>query len=326
MDGGNFQAKPTRRTQTTGMPADDPPKLQLDGHSQQRRIFTVERIVNYLATLTAANRGKISTSLQGDIYQFGVLTGFGLRAWVDSMRVLNLTLSPEASLYGFDSFDGMPEEGTLYMRSIHKHNSAWHGGGLNTSKLMGVTDWPTLQQRLKRNIGYDPQRTHLIRGFYNESLREGRALARRLGMRPALLIDIDCDLYTSSKQGLSFMLDAGLLVPGSFVYYDDFTIEDWNKDKPPHREERRAHEEVTKEYGLSWRPLNHLVYNGPVKELSWIRQYDIGMKSSGTRRAPQMGKPIKGMLTPVFQLTACKKCSASAERREGLQELLSASV
>ena len=122
------------------------------------------------------------------------------------------------------------------MCKLHKHNSQWLAGGLNTSRIMGSTHWPTLEKQLLRNIGFESSRTKLIKGFYNDSLREGPRLAWRLGMRPALLVDIDCDLYTSSKQALTFMLESGLLVPGTFVYYDDFSIVDWAR--LPYKEER----------------------------------------------------------------------------------------
>ena len=40
--------------------------------------------------------------------------------------------------------------------------------------------------------------THVIPGFFNESLTPGLAVAR--GMRPALYVDIDVDLYSQAPQ------------------------------------------------------------------------------------------------------------------------------
>lgn len=287
---------------------DDRP-LKLDGRGQQRRIFTVQRIVAFLAGLSDERRAEVTT-LHGDIYQFGVLTGFGLRAWIDTMTHLNLSISSEAAVYGFDSFDGMPAEDEQYMRKLHKHNSQWLAGGLNTSRIMGSTHWPTLEKQLLRNIGFESSRTKLIKGFYNDSLREGPRLAWRLGMRPALLVDIDCDLYTSSKQALTFMLESGLLVPGTFVYYDDFSIVDWAR--LPYKEERLAHEEITRDFGIKWRALSTLIFTGPLRNLSWISQYGLDVPT-GTRLTPQINKSIIPiLLTPLFQMTSCTRCPQPA--------------
>ena len=77
-------------------------------------------------------------------------------------------------------------------------------------------------------------------------------------MKPALLVDLDCDLYTSSAQALRFVLDAGILVPGSYVYLDDVMPWVWRDTKAAAVEQKRAFEELTAEYALRWEylPLN----------------------------------------------------------------------
>ena len=159
-----------------------------------------------------------STSNLRDIYEFGVFTGLGLRAWLETLPLFNVS-THGGQVFGFDSFSGMPEENNASLiRPMHRDDPQWHQGGLNAASTMKESTWPRLRERVVRNTRSDPRRIELVPGFYNESLRDGRALAKRLGMRPALLLDIDCDLYSSSKQALSFMLEAQLLVPGTFVY------------------------------------------------------------------------------------------------------------
>ena len=129
-----------------------------------------------------------------------------------------------------------------------------------------------------------------------------------MGMRPAFLVDIDCDLYTSTSQALRWMLDSGLLVPGSFIYYDDYNEEAWNisPEKHAYLEERLAHEEITKEYKLRWKPLFRHVFEGPLPGVSWITQWRINGTRSDSR---PLGKPLHGRdLTPVLQLEACGRC------------------
>jgi hypothetical protein len=272
--------------------------------SQQRRILALRRIADHIGTHPLSSSAPLH-----DIYQFGVLMGHGLRAWLEAMEILNVSTVGRRA-FGFDSFQGMPEEDDEFMRPLHRANPSWHAGGLNAARISRLSDWPSLRARLVNYIGFDPERTTLVRGFYNESLREGASLSQRLGMRPALLLDIDCDLYTSSRQALRFMLQAGLLVPGSFVYYDDYSIEAWNwpTRSHPHKEERLAHEEVTEEFNLTWTPLFRHQFQGPLKGMEWISQWS----TNGTRmNSRPLGRQLSAKdLVPVLQLHSCGRCGA----------------
>ena len=70
-------------------------------------------------------------------------------------------------------------------------------------------------------------------------------------MQPALLIDVDVDLYVSCIQCMDWMLANGLLVAGTVVYYDDVSIV-----KADAGGELKAHEELTAKYGLEWKKLH----------------------------------------------------------------------
>ena len=276
----------------------------LDGHNQQRRILALRRIASDIAGLP----GSAPPAHLTGVYEFGVLRGFGLRAWVEAMPLLNISVK-DASVWAFDSFRGMPDEPSGFMRKSHERDKQWHAGGLNVARLMGISSWPQLQEAIVRNIGHAPERTHLVRGFYNESLREGRSLSQRLRMQPALLLDIDCDLYTSTKEALRFMLESELLVPGTYIYYDDYSVEHWMvpPSKHPYMEERLAHEEISKEFGLTWKPLNKYGrYRGPLTGgVEWIRQMSNTSK--------WMGKPLTAAgINPVFRLVSCSKCNLTA--------------
>ena len=289
-----------------------PPPLHLDGHNQMRRVMAMQRIAANIAGLPSRAPPERLTG----VYQFGVLHGFGLRAWIEAMPLLNVSVAG-VTAWGFDSFRGMPNEESGFMRASHVHDRNWAAGGLNVARLMGIPEWPQLHDAIVRNIGFAPERTKLVRGFYNESLSEGRALSQRLRMPSALLLDIDCDLYTSTKQALRFMLESELLVPGTYVYYDDYSVEHWNvpPNKHAYMEERLAHEEITKEFQLEWRTLfkyrtigdNSGRYRGPLSGVDWIRQV-----SNASR---WMGKPMSpNALNPVLRLEACGKCGGGARR------------
>lgn len=264
---------------------------------QQRRILAMRRIAAELLRTDGGRAGE------RDLYQFGVLTGGGLKAWLEVMPLLNVTF--DGHVWGFDSFDGMPDEDVKYKRNVHKGDMQWAKGGLNATQLLRAPDWPSLRRRLTANVGHARNKTHFIRGFYNESLRGGPDLARRHRMRPAFLVDIDCDLYTSSKEALSFMLAAGLLVPGSYIYYDDYNLKDWSwpPTKYPYLEERLAHHEVTEEFQLEWKLIYRYGerYPGPIHELAWIEQWPPGRRILS-----------KDDLNPVLRLERCGRgCPSS---------------
>ena len=255
---------------------------------QQKRLLSLQLIADDLK----AHSGRRQRHNRRDIYQFGVLTGGGMKAWIDAFPTyFGEPFSGE--LWGFDSFEGMPEEDAALRYDRHKNDPAWLAGGLNAAEHLNLTSWPALRAKLVQNIGHLPAQTHLIRGFFNDSLRGGRGFANELGMRPAFLVDIDADLYTSTREALCFLLDAGILVPGTFVYYDDIGHWEWrvmdSGDRFPlrnatsqeimwknitHLEERLAHDEVTRIYGLQWRLLtrNLTVVHEPDPALSWIWQ------------------------------------------------------
>lgn len=142
---------------------------------------------------------------EGDLYQFGVANGNTL---IELVNTYNRTT------WGFDSFVGLPAEQT----------------GEST-----LREWAVGMKRGNRGAGAAAVHNHVIRqlrgrfpadrltlipGFYNESLTRG--LARELGMRPAVYVDIDADLYVSTLHALDWLFAERLLVPGSVVGYDDW--------------------------------------------------------------------------------------------------------
>ena len=91
--------------------------------------------------------------------------------------------------------------------------------------------------------------TKLIKGFFSDSLTP--TLKAEHGMKPALLIDVDVDLYISCMQCMDWMFANGLIVPGTVVYYDDVSIV-----KADAGGELKAHEELTAKWKVEWRKIH----------------------------------------------------------------------
>lgn len=93
-----------------------------------------------------------------------------------------------------------------------------------------------VEQKLKHT------RSRLIRGFFNESLPKMNIS----DMRPALLVDVDSDLYVSAKQALSWLFKNHIAIIGTLVRYDD-----WNHGNTLWGEPK-AHKEITEECRIKW--------------------------------------------------------------------------
>ena len=180
----------------------------------------------------------------GDLYEFGVYTGGGLRAWVEALNTYQSRLHLR-HVWGFDSFQGMPD--SIEPKGLH-YNRAWRAGGLNAAEQLGIFDFPTLSKYIVDKVRFG--RTTLVQGFFNESLPLVISNGQSKKMRPALILDIDCDIHASTIEAITFMHSQGLLVRGSVVYYDD-----WNSP-----DEVRAHQQMTKRFGLRWRQLLYNVF------------------------------------------------------------------
>jgi len=140
----------------------------------------------------------------GDAYQFGVLDGESL-GWLQGIMEDNF-------FWGFDSFEGLPDED----EKVPNLNAWSQGKFRNTMSLEELS-----------NIYGGPERVKLIRGFYNESLQTtARDLSQLVGreMKPAVYVDIDCDLYISTVQALDWMFRNKIIRKGTIIGYDDWWV------------------------------------------------------------------------------------------------------
>jgi len=181
---------------------------------------------------SACGRGVLPCA-SWDLYEFGVFTGRSMRGLCLS---LNESGVPFRRFWGFDSFVGLPAEDAATERSSVS-KAQWQPGSFSSSEILRQSSYAALEAMLHRYI--QDSRVGFIRGFYNESLTP--QIAR--GMRPALFVMIDCDLYLSTLTALDWLCRHRLIVNGTLIVYNDW-------DPGGTGGERRAHNEVAARYGM----------------------------------------------------------------------------
>lgn len=125
-------------------------------------------------------------NIHGVYLEMGVCTG----------RTINLiaVLNPEKTIYGFDSFEGLPED--------------WDRPDLYIPKGTFHLDWlpPVL-----------PNVT-LVKGLFRDTLPVFKE--KTLQNRPIAFLHIDCDIYSSTKDVFDLLGDH--IVPGTVILFDEF--------------------------------------------------------------------------------------------------------
>jgi O-methyltransferase len=137
----------------------------------------------------------------GSYLEFGVFVGTSLLCMHRASKALGLE---SLRLYGFDSFQGLPEVAATEGAGV------WQPGWYRA-------EYGLVREHLTRN-GIDWDRTTLVPGWFEETLVPG--LAQQLGIKKAGIIMIDCDIYSAALTALAFC--APLIRDRAMVFFDDW--------------------------------------------------------------------------------------------------------
>lgn len=144
-----------------------------------------------------------------DVYNFGIYTGNSLVELQKQMFAQNL--KPH-HFYGFDSFIGLPAEapGIPVYKGHQKGYFNLIADDMTIDSIINA---------IKGRLSY-PEITSIIPGFFSDTLNH--IFADKQKLKPAIYIEIDCDLYISTLQALEFMHDRGLIIKNTIIYFDDW--------------------------------------------------------------------------------------------------------
>ena len=180
-------------------------------------------------SLALAN-DKARSGPPGLVLEFGVRYGATLRQIAE---VVDAEGEEGTLTHGFDSFEGLPTE--------------WIGEAAGTYSSSGVL--PTVS---------DATRLHV--GWFNNTLPS--FLSAEASGAPAAFVHLDADLYSSTKEVLDMLAEAGRLVPGTVIEFDEYFV--LNDDEGWDQHEARAWQEAAKEHGLAWRFVSY-----------WTQRYSV---------------------------------------------------
>jgi len=117
--------------------------------------------------------------------EFGVAAGTSMRYW---SRLLS---NPASMLHGFDTFEGLHEDW-----GVRGTKGAYSAGG--------------------RVPEFADPRVRFFKGLFQDTLRSYVPPDHE-----RLIINIDCDLYSSTSFVLNFLAEH--IRPGTFIYFDEFS-------------------------------------------------------------------------------------------------------
>lgn len=153
----------------------------------------------------------------------GLVLEFGVR---HGNTIRQIAAMAGQEVHGFDSFEGLPE--------------AWHDESKGSYSTRGV-------------IPAVPKNVQLHAGWFDRTLPA--FLSENPG--PARLLNIDCDIYSSTKTVLDCL--ASRIVPGTVIVFDEYIgNEHWRED------EFKAFQEAVAVYGWDYEYLCFSVFTKQV--------------------------------------------------------------
>ncbi|NIR53129.1 hypothetical protein GWO43_31200 [candidate division KSB1 bacterium] len=181
--------------------------------------------------------------IEGDILEFGVFRGATLII-IDEIikRIMNGEHQKSPQIYGFDSFEGLPEP-----KGKDTKHPEFRRGKYRCTK-------EDLLQRL-RKAKVNIEKVHIVEGWYEDVLTSD--LRKQLGIKKASLIDIDCDLYQSTVTALNWCEPS--IGQGTIISFDDWYC---YEGRPDHGEQHAFNQFLALHPDITAKPFSEYSWHG----------------------------------------------------------------
>lgn len=154
---------------------------------------------NCIETLGTLRDGDV-----GQYLEFGVFNGSS----IGSMYLAQKKAGVDMPLFGFDSFEGLPEE------AENEDGGVWKRGDYKCS-------FEEMEQSLLKR-GINPHEIHWVKGLFQETLTP--EIAEVSGIENPGIVFVDCDTYSSSKSVLDFV--GPMISKPTIICFDDWKLND----------------------------------------------------------------------------------------------------
>lgn len=185
-------------------------------------------------TLALAVEYAYATDVEGDVAEFGVMSGRTALTLAGAMREMEAGGRAPRALHLFDSFQGLPAVTAPADRdSFHVRSGVWAPGAcmvLTRERLDVVFSGKAPGGGLR-----------VWDGWFKDTVARLPAKTR------FALLHLDCDLYESTMDALVPLLSAGQIAEGAALLFDD-----WNCNRAsPRFGQRRAWAELCERFHIA---------------------------------------------------------------------------
>mgnify|MGYP003624698543 CR=1 FL=1 len=193
----------------------------------------------------------------GDMYEFGCWSGKSLKAMY---LAINNQGTKFKNVHGFDSFEGLPDETSGLFK-----DAQWSKGNFNSQKWFKCTDNEKIKESIIKSSGFDT--INFIEGWYENTLN--KETYDKNEFNPAMIVHIDVDLHSSCLEVLDFLFKFKIIVKGTILAYDDFSVIPSFDSGEDLYGEKLAHLEMCLKYKAEYEVLGHFENYGVIKILDY---------------------------------------------------------
>lgn len=165
----------------------------------------------YEKTFDTIFRYFFTNYMNGTMMEFGTFKGYSARKIALKMKQYNVM----NNLFMFDSFEGLPEITSDVDKNSYQVKLAndWQKGTFGSANGFEVL----LERDISNLIGKD--NTNVIKGYFDDTIAK-----MQLEKESAILVNIDCDLYSSIVTVLNKLIESQVFQDGSIILFDDYNF------------------------------------------------------------------------------------------------------